>query len=293
MAAVATAAALASFGARQACRYLTSELRVTFLDVGQGDAALVEGPHAFAALIDGGVSPDGGFDPGERVIVPLLRRRGIGRLDLVALSHPHPDHMNGLFRVLGRVRVTTLWTSGDRGGNPEVDRLLALARARGVALPTPGRWQSGGLVLEPRGPWLDDRIAAPPGVSVNDASLVLRLGFSGRWLLFTGDVEEQGEGELVARAAAFGGQGIACDVIKVPHHGSRTSSTPELLDAVGPRLAVISLGRHNRFGFPRPEVLARYRARGIEVRRTDQDGAVTITIDARGTLSATCARGCR
>jgi competence protein ComEC len=252
---------------------------------------LIEGPGGFTALIDGGGNVDGSFDPGERVIVPLLRRRGIGRLDLVALSHPHPDHMNGLFRVLERVEVGALWTSGDRGDNPAYDRLLALARVRAVALPRPASWAGHGVVIEALGPWLDDRIAAPPGLSVNDASLVLRVGFSGRWLLFDGDLEQQGEAELVARARV--GRPIASDVLKVPHHGSRTSSTVELLGAVNPRLAIISLGRRNRFGFPRPEVLQRYRERGIEVRRTDVDGAVTVVVDAHGGLSTTCARGGR
>jgi competence protein ComEC len=110
-------------------------------------------------------------------------------------------------------------------------------------------------------------------------------------VIFAGDVEENGEGELVGRAA-LDGSVLSSDVLKVPHHGSRTSSSDELLDALRPRLAVISLGRNNHFGFPRAEVLARYRQRGIAVRRTDQVGAVTVVIGA-GTLSTTCARGCR
>jgi competence protein ComEC len=199
--------------------------------------------------------------------------------------------MNGLFRVLERVEVGALWTSGDRGDNPAYDRLLALARARAIPTPRPARWSSHGVLVEPLGPWLDDRIAAPPGLSVNDASLVLRIGFAGRALLFDGDLEEQGEAELVAGAAA--GRPIVSDVLKVPHHGSRTSSTTELLAAVRPRLAIISLGRRNRFGFPRAEVLQRYRERGIEVHRTDLDGAVMVVIDPRGGLSTTWARAVR
>jgi competence protein ComEC len=291
LAGAAALLAVLSFGGRQAARRLSRDLRITFLDVGQGDAALIEGPGGFTALIDGGGNVDGTFDPGERVIVPLLRRRGIGRLDLVALSHPHPDHMNGLFRVLETVDVGALWTSGDRGDNPAYDRLLALARTRAVALPRPAAWAGQGLVIQAHGPWLDDRIAAPPGLSVNDASLVLRVGYAGRWLLFDGDLEEQGEAELVAGTRL--GRTIASDVLKVPHHGSRTSSTAELLGAVNPSLAVISLGRRNRFGFPRPEVLRRYRDRGIEVRRTDVDGAVTVVIDPSGRLSTTWARRSR
>jgi competence protein ComEC len=110
-------------------------------------------------------------------------------------------------------------------------------------------------------------------------------------VLFPGDLEADGEGELVGRTGL--GVSVASDVLKVPHHGSRTSSSDELLDAVRPGLAVISLGRRNRFGFPRGEVLARYARRGVRILRTDEVGAVTVTIDARGALSATCVRGCR
>jgi competence protein ComEC len=275
---------------REVWRRADPRLRITFLDVGQGDAALIETPGGHAALIDGGGSFDGSFDPGERVIEPLLRARGILHLDLVALSHPHPDHLNGLQRVLERFSVAQLWTSGDDGHNPEYARLLATARRRGVALPVPAAMSLGGVRVTPLGPWLDDGIAAPAGLSVNDASLVLRLDFAGRGALFPGDLEADGEGELVGRRAL--GERIAADVLKVPHHGSRTSSTPELLDAVGPRLAVISLGWQNRFHFPNREVMTRFAARGVRVLRTDRDGAVTVGIGPDGRMGVDCARGC-
>src|SRR6185295_2329694 len=159
-------------------------------------------------------------------------------------------------RVLERFPVARLWTSGDDGHNPEYTRLLATARRRGVALPVPAPLAIGALAVTPLGPWWEDRIGAPVGLSVNDASLVLRLDFAGRAVLFPGDLEADGEGELVGRQAV--GDRVATDILKVPHHGSRTSSSPELIAAVAPRLAVISLGWQNRFRFPDPEVLARY-----------------------------------
>jgi competence protein ComEC len=289
-AAVLVGIAATSLIARDVLRRNRNDLEVTFLDVGQGDAALVQGPGGFTALVDGGGTHDGSFDPGERVIEPYLRTLGVNRLDLVVLSHPHPDHMNGLARVLHRVEVGALWTSGDDGRNPAYRDLIATARARGVLLPEPERVDKGSFWLEPIGPWLGDHIAVPPGVSVNDASLVVRVGFGARSVLFSGDVEADGEAELVGRGAA--GLPIRSDVLKVPHHGSRTSSTEDLLDAVGPRLAVISLGRSNRFSFPAPEVLDRYRQRGIEVLRTDRHGALSVTISVDG-IRTTCARGCR
>lgn len=289
---VSGAIAVTSIGAREIARRTSDAMAVTFLDVGQGDALVIEGPRGFAALVDGGGSIDGTFDPGARVIEPYLRRRGISRLDLVALSHPHPDHMNGLFRVLERFEVVNLWTSGDDGKNPRYRALIALATRRGAAMPNPvNRVVGGGMWVEPVGPWLGDRVAAPPGVSVNDASLVLRLVYAGRSVLLTGDLEAQGETELVARGAL--GMDLTSDVLKVPHHGSRTSSTPELLDAAKPGIAVISLGHNNRFGFPRREVLSRLTERQVRVLRTDLHGAVTVALTAQGELHTTCVRGCR
>jgi competence protein ComEC len=279
-----------SLWARDLARRHATSTRVTFLDVGQGDAAVIEAAGGAVAVVDGGGAFDDGFDPGERIVEPFLRARGITRLDLVALSHPHPDHLNGLRRILRRFPVGALWTSGDDGHNPEYAHLLELARARGVPTPVPVSAALGGARLEPLGPFLGDAIGPPPGLTVNDASLVLRLDFGGRAVLFPGDLEADGEGELVGRRDV--GQRVAADVLKVPHHGSRTSSSGELLQAVDPRLAVMSLGWRNRFHFPAAEVLARYAARGSRVLRTDRDGAVTVTIDAEGALAATCERGC-
>ncbi|MBC8132953.1 MAG: DNA internalization-related competence protein ComEC/Rec2 [Deltaproteobacteria bacterium] len=296
--AVLVVAAAGSLGGRDLARRLNRDLVVTFLDVGQGDAAVLQIPGGATVLIDGGGTYDGSFDPGARVIEPFLRARGITSLDVVALSHPHPDHLGGLHRVVARFAVDHLWTSGDDGRNPEYVRLVAAARGRGVSTPVPATWEKGGVTLQPLGPFVVEghrgaieRIGVPEGTTVNDASLVIRASYGKRGVLFTGDIEENGEGELAGRTSL--GQAVASDVLKVPHHGSRTSSTPELLEAVRPQLAVISLGWRNRFHFPRPEVVERFRARDIRLLRTDLHGAVTLTVSPDGNLSATCERGCR
>jgi competence protein ComEC len=294
---VALAAAAVGAGslfARDWRRRHDAALHVTFLDVGQGDAAVIEAPGGAVAVIDGGGAFDEAFDPGERIVEPFLRARGIARVDLVALSHPHPDHLNGLRRVLARFPVAALWTSGDDGANPQYGQLLELARARGVPTPEPERRALGAMTIEPLGPFVvragRDVVAPPPGLTVNDASLVLRGVFAGRAVLFPGDLEADGEGELVGRRDA--GQDVRADVLKVPHHGSRTSSSDELVGAVAPSLAVMSLGWRNRFRFPAPEVVARYAARGVRVLRTDRDGAVTVTIEPSGHMTVRCERGC-
>jgi competence protein ComEC len=282
--------AVSSLTVRELRRRTDRALTVTFLDVGQGDAAVVEAPGGVAMLIDGGGTRDGLFDTGARIVEPFLRARGIGRLQIVALSHPHPDHLNGLFRILDRFAVGAFWSSGDDGRNPEYRRLIDLARQRGIPTPEVAPTALGGARVDPLGPFIDDHIGAPVGLTVNDASLVLRVAFAGRALLFPGDLEADGEGELVGRRAL--GQVVAADILKVPHHGSRTSSSDELLEAVAPKLAVISLGWHNQFHFPAPEVLARYAAGRARVPRTDRDGAITVTIAPDGTLAVRCERGC-
>jgi len=275
---------------REAVRRTRDDLRVTFLDVGQGDAALVEGPRGFAALVDGGGRYDDSFDTGARIVEPVLRARGITKLDLVVLSHPHPDHMNGLLRILKRFPVGALWTNGDDGGNPLYRTLMSLAHERRVPTPVPAELFYDGMNIVPLGPWFDGRIGVPPGLGTNDASLVIRLGYAGHRILLGGDIGEEGEAELLD---GHSGHELACDVLKVPHHGSRYASSGAFLDAVSPTLAVASAGKYNRFGLPSPAALERYTRRGIRVLRTDRDGAVSITVDRAATLGATCVRGCQ
>lgn len=251
-------------------------VRITFLDVGQGDAALIETGDGHAALIDAGGSPGGGPDPGALAVVPLLRERRIDTLDWVVLSHPHPDHYGGLSAVLGAVSARELWDTGqaraeavDETGS--VVQLLARAAAAGTLVRQPatlcGRPQ-------PLGDAYVEVLAPCPAFDVtrgpNDNSFVLRLTHGAHSVLFTGDAEREAEGDLSRARVA-----LRSDVLKVGHHGSRTSTSDALLQAVSPRLAVISAGRANRFGHPHAEVLARLAAR-TKVLRTDQVGGIEL-----------------
>jgi competence protein ComEC len=298
------AVAMLSLSYRELSRRFSTEVEITFIDVGQGDAALVLGPRGFVMLVDGGGLPGSDYDVGKRIVEPLLRRKGIARIDLAVLSHAHPDHMLGLVHVLERFEITTLWAAVAPGESGIFDAMAKRGLEKGMQMPVPQALSRDGLSLEPLGPVLsspdgkggwNDAIGRPDGLGANDASLSVRLSYAGRSVLFSGDVESAGETELCGRdrAGLLGKVGLHADLLKVPHHGSRTSSSAEFLDAVAPSIAIISDGVNNRFGFPHAEVLERYQARPIRMLRTDQSGAITIRIGPSGKIDATCVLGCR
>ncbi len=260
-------------------------VRVTFLDVGQGDAALVDLPDGRLLAIDAGGAVGGGVDPGARAIVPLLRARRRERIDVLVLSHPHPDHYGGLTAVLDAMEVGEIWDSGQAAAEePEGEVARMLARA---GVPVRGPRELCGRAHAFGGAWLRVLWPCPAhdsGWGPNDNSLVLDLRFGGRRFLFTGDAEAHAESALIARELG------AVDVLKVAHHGSRTSSARELLAALRPRVAVVSAGRENRYGHPHPEVWDRLR-RGTECAlRTDRHGGVIVETDG-ATLDVRPTRG--
>lgn len=255
-----------------------AHLRLLVLDIGQGDALLVQPPASDPVVVDTGGSRGGNFDPGAAIIAPVLRAMGIVRLQAVAVSHLHSDHAGGVAGLLAEIPVRELWVGSfppdaAAGGAlvTAAGQVPILSLAGGHGRPQgPCRWK----VLHPAGSWL-----RPGGMPIsNDASLVLGLRCTEASVLLTGDVEADAEADWTKAQAATGFRGA---VLKVPHHGSSTSSSVTLLTRMAPRRAVISVGWHNRFGLPKAEVLARYRQRGIALYRTDRDGAVTVTMGQR------------
>jgi len=249
----------------------TGEAWITTLDVGQGLAVLVRTAH-HTLLYDAGPSYGPDADSGGRVVLPFLRAQGLARLDTMVLTHADRDHVGGALSVLQAAE--TDWIVSSLGA---AHPALVLGAARARCLRGLG-WSWDGVdfqVLHPQGPEL--RTAARVG-RANDRSCVLRLRTGRRAMLLTGDIERSAEAILVA--AAGGSEQLRADVLLVPHHGSRTSSSAEFLAAVAPRWALVPVGYRNRFGHPHPDVVRRYHASGARLLRTDHDGAIEVRLAA-------------
>lgn len=251
-------------------------LRATFLDVGQGDAAILDLPDGQAMIVDGGGLVGSPVDVGARVLAPELRARRRHAVAAAVLSHPHPNHFGGLVSGLESIQLGALWDTGQgeresTGG--AYAALLARARAGGVAVLRPrslcGSHGIGGARVEVLAPCPDFSSDFGP----NDNSFVLRVSFGARALLLVGDAEREEEAALLATARDC----LRADVLKVGHHGSRTSSGAPFVAAVGARDAIVSVGCRNRFGHPHPAALAVLAASGARIWRTDRDGAVVVT----------------
>jgi competence protein ComEC len=251
-------------------------LVLTAIDVGQGDAIFLRGPTGRTMLVDGGA----GSHIARSVVVPFLRAQGVSRLDYVVSTHPDQDHVGGLPEVVQTLPVGAVVFGILENPNQAHVRLLELAEQKRLQVIVARR--GGSLDL---GPGVETRIINPPEPLLeqdNDNSVVLHLTFGQVSILLTGDAERAAE-----QAMLQSGQPLRAQILKVAHHGSRTGSSAEFLQAVQPSLALISAGRDNRFGHPHPEVLQRLAAVGAEICRTDQQGTIRVTIDgSRWTIQA-------
>ena len=263
-------------------------LEVVTLDVGQGDAAVVKFPDGRAMLVDGGIQYSYEnkkkkrlveYDVGERVVAPYLDVNGVRELELVVLSHQDIDHGGGLAHVLKNFEVKTVLGIAEKANYSETikglrkiaqdEEILYEFEYAGEIEVTPTATLN---LLHP----IDAASTNLMDTDTNDDSLVMKLSYGEVDILFTGDIEAKAETRLITS-----GQDLRAEVLKVPHHGSRTSSTAPFIAAVQPKFALFSLGIRNRYGFPDAGVVARYQRRGCVILRTDELGAITLKTDGR------------
>ena len=256
------------------------QVRVTFLDVGQGDSTVIELPAGEVILIDGGATYER-FDMGRSVVAPFLWNRGIRRIDHVIGTHPQLDHVGGLAWILAHVRVENFWTNGViRNENfwRKIEGVLAEQHLP-AKVAAEGQLISTGTdcrmtVLSPRPN--RESSSATKSESLNNLSVVTELSCGDRRMLFTGDIEREALARLTRSEML---DHVA--LVKVPHHGGQSSMEHSWLNTIRPEIAVVSAGRRNPYGHPVEEVLAAYRAVGTQVWRTDQDGAIWVDLDVK------------
>jgi competence protein ComEC len=252
--------------------YPADNLKVNFINVGAGDCILIEAPNKINILIDGGGTPQGDFDVGSKIVIPYLRRKGINKINLLVLTHPHLDHLEGLLPVIKEFKVDMVLDSGLICDSSEYKEFISLIQKKGIPYHQAKAGDNfifnNNLEIFLLNPLYDS--AFYDQSDFNNASIVVKLFYKNADFLFTGDIEEAAEKKLLIWQNI-----LQSDILKVGHHGSATSTNLEFLDKVDPSIAVITVGK-NHFGHPSQKIIERLEDKNIQIYRTDEDGTIII-----------------
>jgi len=265
-------------------RYWHDDLRVTMIDVGHGNASLLELPYGYNMLIDGGGFSDNRvFDVGASIVAPFLWQKKIRCIDTLVLSHANSDHLNGLIYIAENFNVKNVWTNHETAETFGYRLFMETIKKNNIQMPAyhkiAGVHDINGVhidILYPREDFIEKR-KTETWRNLDNNSLILKASLKDVSFLFPGDIKARGEYELVSTV----GDKLRSSVLLAPHHGSKTSSTERFLEKVKPEVVVISSRYKSRFGFPHPLVLNRYKATGCRVFETAHNGAVSIRTDGR------------
>jgi len=256
------------------------DLRLTFIDVGHGDSILIEFPEGKKMLVDGGGLYEDRFDTGKNVIAPLLWEKKIRRIDTLVLTHPDPDHLKGLNFIASQFSIGQFWDNGYQTQSEPYLQLKETLRGRKIKAQslneeTPSQIINGVelSVLNPPA-WDSTQGQIENRMNLNNSSLVMRLQFKNVSVLLTGDIGKEAEGRILRKDCP-----LRSDILKIPHHGSSSSSSLPFLERVNPGYAILSVGERNIGKLPHSEVLKKYEQLGTRLFRTDKQGAITVVTD--------------
>ncbi len=260
-----------------------SGIRITVLPVGQGDSAVFEFPSGQVMIIDGGGAFSHAADPGSSVVLPFLERRGIRKIDVMVVSHPDPDHILGLITVADNMEVGEIWHSGFDVQHPLMKRLMIIAASKDIPMKATrellGKHALGNSIVEVLAPQPTEKTDLYEDLDVNDNSLVLAIRHGNDSALWPGDIEAMGEERFLHANSVK-----AVSLVKAPHHGSKTSSTPDFVHALSPRHVIFCTKEDNLFGFPHAPVVSRWHSIGAQLWNTGTDGEITVWLTGSGTV---------
>ena len=259
--------------------FIPRDLKINFVDVGQGDSTFIITPKNETILIDGGGSNTGSFDVGENTLLPYILDKGYNKIDLMIISHFDSDHVGGLLTILEEIKVEKVLIAKQEEQSENYKRFLNIVKEKNIAVIVGKRGDKINIekdlyldILFPESEQIEENV-------INNNSLVFNIHYNNFSMLFTGDIEEIAEKRIIEITNK---SRLKADIIKIPHHGSKTSSTRELLEIVLPKIALIGVGKDNLFGHPSSETIDKLDELEIKTYRTDINGEIMINVNKSG-----------